>query len=139
MLLSGAAEFVEEGADANDTVLLLTRQSNGRSSHWRASSVNQAIVRAGVLLIGAAEFVEERVGTIDTVLSLVRPATAVTVIMITVGLASELRGHRVTGKPRQSNGRSPMRACCSVERRSSSRRELVRTILSCRWCDPQQQ
>jgi hypothetical protein len=101
------------------------------SCGWRASSVNQAIVRAGVLLIGAAVFVEEGVGTIDTVLSLVRPATAVTVIMITVGLATELRGRRVAGEPRQSNGRSSVRACCSAERRSSSR-DLVRTTLSCR-------
>jgi hypothetical protein len=95
------------------------------SCGWRASSVKGAIVRAGMLLIGAAEFVKEGVGTIDTVLSLVRPATAVTVIMITVGLASELRGCRVAGEPRQSNGRSSVRACCSAERRSSSRRELV--------------
>ncbi len=78
-----------------------------------------------MLLSGAAEFVEEGAGANNTVL-LVRPATAVTVIVITVGLASELRGRRVAGEPRQSNGRSSVRACCSAERRSLSRRELMR-------------
>ena len=98
---------------------------------WLASLVSQtAIVRAGVLLSGAAEFVKEGAGVNDTVL-FVRPAMAVTVIVITVGLASELRGRRVAGEPRQSNGRSSVRACCSAERRSLSRRELMRTTLSC--------